>query len=198
MKDDWRIVIEVEEAEAHGLFDRLKGTLSPDASELAAELQQRRLAVSQDGDEIFVYAGTRLEAQTAKDLIESVAAEHEINATVGPVEHWLADEERWDHEPNGTADEELLDEGFAPWEVRIPCSSHHEANELADKLEQEGYGVTRRWSYVIAGTATEEEAKALAERLHGTVEGGGEIVWETAPGNPWAVFGGLGGAGTPF
>ena len=61
----------------------------------------------------------------------------------------------------------------------------------------EGYSVVRRWAYVIAGTETREQAQALADRLHGEIEPGGELVWEVSPGNPFAVFGGLGGAGTP-
>jgi hypothetical protein len=54
--------------------------------------------------------------------------------------------------------------------------------------------VVRRWSYVIAGTETREQADKLAQSLHGQVEAGGELVWETLPSNPFAVFGGLGGA----
>ena len=42
-----------------------------------------------------------------------------------------------------------------------------------------------------------EDADALAARVHGEVEPGGGLVWETVPGNPFAVFGGLGGSGTP-
>ena len=56
----------------------------------------------------------------------------------------------------------------------------------------------RRWSYVIAGVATREQAEELAARLHGEVEPGGELVWEAAPRNPFAVFGGLAGDGTPL
>ena len=56
----------------------------------------------------------------------------------------------------------------------------------------------RRWTYVIAGTATREEADELAKRLHGEVEPGGELVWESIPANPFAVFGGLGSDGTPL
>jgi hypothetical protein len=78
--------------------------------------------------------------------------------------------------------------------VRIPCRSHAEAKELALRLEADGYGVVRRWSYVIAGTETREQAEKLAKSLHGEVEAGGELVWETRPSNPFAVFGGLGSA----
>ena len=85
-----------------------------------------------------------------------------------------------------------------PWEVRISCESHRAARELAEQLEQEGSSVERRWRHLIVGTASKEEAEALAARLHGEVEPGGELVWETVPGNPFAVFGGLGGSGTPL
>ena len=58
----------------------------------------------------------------------------------GPVEHWLEDEERWDDEPpDETWEEDELERGYAPWEVRVSCKSHREARELADQLEQEGY-----------------------------------------------------------
>ena len=56
----------------------------------------------------------------------------------------------------------------------------------------------RRWNFVIAGCATREQADQLAERVHGKVEAGGELVWETLPGNPFAVFGGIGDAGGPI
>ena len=65
------------------------------------------------------------------------------------------------------------------------------AVELADRLEAEGYGVIRRWSFVIAGCADEEQARALAEQLHGEVEAGGEMVYESMPQNPFRFFGGL-------
>ena len=56
----------------------------------------------------------------------------------------------------------------------------------------------RQFRYVIAGTSTRDEAKVLAERVHGEVEAGGELVWEAFPGNPFAIFGGMGGTGTPI
>lgn len=194
--DDWRIVAEIEEEHAHGLLERLR---SGDAGEIARELEQRRVAVSRDGDELFVYAGSRPEADAARELIESLAREHGVEARVGPVERWLLEEERWESEsPDDTIEEDVTERGYAPWEVRIPLRSHHEARELADQLEAEGYGVTRRWSYVIAGVESEEAARELAARVGGEVEAGGELVWESMPGNPFAVFGGMGGAGTPL
>ena len=126
-------------------------------------------------------------------------AEEGLDARVGPVEHWLHDEERWDDEPaEPTPEEELLEEGIAPWEVRVELDSRREAEELAERLEAEGYGVVRRFRYLIVGAASKEEAEALAERLHGEVEPSSAYVWENVPQNPFVVFGGLGGSGTPL
>ena len=69
---------------------------------------------------------------------------------------------------------------------------------LADKLAAEGYGVVRRHTYVLVGAASEDEARELAKRLHGEPEASGELVYETLPQNPFAIFGGLGGSGTPL
>ena len=68
-------------------------------------------------------------------------------------------------------------------------------DELADQLERRGTASRGPSRYVIAGTATREEAGELAKRVHGEVEPGGELVWEVAPQNPFAVFGGLGRLG---
>lgn len=198
MQDDYRIRIEVEgEEHASGLLDRIGLGAGGETRDLAGELRERRLAVSRDGGEIFVYAGSRREAEQARAVVEEEVREAGLEAaTISQVEHWLEDEDRWDDEPPGPdIEEETLARGYAPWEVRVECASHGEARELADRLEGEGYGIERRWKYVIAGAATKEDATELAGRLHGQVEPGGELVWETVPGNPFAVFGGMGTAG---
>jgi hypothetical protein len=199
MADDWRIRIKIEDDQAPGLLERLGLELGDEASELARELEKRRLAVSYDDDEVFVYASAPGEAERARAVIQAELRDLGVAAVTGPVEHWLEDEERWDDEPpDETWEEDELERGYAPWEVRVSCTSHREARELADQLEQEGYSVERRWRHLIVGTASKEEAGALAARLHGEVEPGGEVIWETVPGNPFAIFGGLGGSGTPL
>jgi hypothetical protein len=197
MADDWRIHIEVG-GEADGLLDRLGDALGGEAAELAGELEKRRLAVSRDGDELFVYAGSRAGAERARDVIAAVLQAEKIDAKTSAIEHWLDAEDRWDDDPPGeTWEEEELERGYAPWEVRVTLPSHREARALAETLEGEGYSVDRRWRYLIVGTASKEDAETLASRVHGEVEPGGDLVWETVPGNPFAVFGGLGSAGTP-
>jgi hypothetical protein len=198
--DDWRIRIEVEEeAHAGGLLHRLGQGLSSDAAELAKDLESKRLAVSRDDNEIFVYASSPDDAAKAQAVIETELRDQGVEATASKIEHWLADEERWDDEPpSETWEQEQLDRGFAPWEVRVECASQDEAAKLEAQLEQEGYSVIRQAHFLIVGAASKEDAQALATRVHGDVAAGGELVWETAPHNPFAVFGGLGSAGTPI
>lgn len=198
MADDWRIHVELPE-NAEGLLARLGLHLGSRARDLARDLEGRRLVVSRDDGDLFVYAGTRREAERAREVIEAELADEGVQAHTSSVQHWLEGEGRWSDElPRPSADEELLAAGFAPWEVRVECESRDAARDLAEQLESEGYGVVRQFRYVVAGTSTREEAKALAERVHGEVEAGGELVWEALPGNPFAVFGGLGGTGTPL
>lgn len=195
MPDDWRIRIEVEEeTHARGLLERLGAELRGEARELARELEERRLAVSRDGGTVFVYAASGAEAAKAETIIAAELRDNGIAAHTSRIEHWLADEERWDDEPRAeTWEQEEVERGFAPWEVRVECPSRDEARRLVERLEQEGYRPERRFHYLFVGTDTREDAEGLATRLHGSVEPGGEVVWETAPGNPFAVFGGLGG-----
>jgi hypothetical protein len=196
-EDDYRIRVEVQD-EADSLLERLGLELGDEAAELARELEQRKLAVSRDGDEVFVYAGTRAEAERARSVVQAVLGDLDASAVTGPVEHWLEDEERWDDEPPGeTWEEEELEHGHAPWEVRVETRSRDDARRLEEQLEGEGHPVVRLFDRLIVGAASREEAEELAERLHGEVEPGGALVWETVPGNPFAIFGGLGGSGTP-
>ena len=197
-KDDYRIKIEIDDEHAGGLLDTLGLDLNDEAGELAQELEKRRLAVSRDGDELFVYASSRAAAEKARAVVQAQLGDLDVAAVTSPVERWLDAEERWDLEPDEeTWEEDAVDRGIAPWEVRVECPSHAAARALADKLEQEGYAVERRWRYLIAGVSSKEDADALAARVHGEVEPGSGLVWETIPGNPFAVFGGMGSSGTP-
>jgi hypothetical protein len=193
-RDDWRIRIELdEEGAAEQLLARMDLDLGSEARELARELEARRLAVTRDADTVFVYTSSGLEADQARQVVEAVLRDEGVTPHELVTEHWLADEDRWNDEPAGpSVEEDVLQRGYAPWEVRVECDSVAKARELAEQLEREGYGVVRTFNYVVAGTETAEEARELARRLHGQAEPGGELVWEVAPQNPFAVFGGLG------
>jgi hypothetical protein len=193
-QDDWRIRIDLPDEEgARGLLDRL-GLRQTEAEDLAEELREHRLAVSQDDGTVFVYAASGMQAEQASRIVEQELQEAGLTPERFVTERWLREEERWDDEPDQPdAEEELLGRGYAPWEVRVETESLGEAHDLAEQLREDGYDVSRTFTYVIVGTATREEAVDLAERIHGRVEPGGELVYEVQPQNPFAVFGGLGG-----
>jgi len=193
-QDDWRIRIELPDEEgASGFLERL-GLAKGEAEEFAEELREHRLAVSRDGDTIFVYASSSMQAEQASRVVERELQDEGLTPTRFVTEHWLHDEERWDDEPDtGDVEEDMLARGYAPWEVRVELDSRDEAEKLADQLRSEGFDVSRTFKYVVAGTADREQAVELAKRVHGQVEPGGELVYEVQPSNPFAVFGGLGG-----
>jgi hypothetical protein len=193
-QDDWRIRIELPDEEgARGFLDRL-GLHHGEAEELAEELRRHRLAVSRDDDTIFVYASSAMQAEQASRVIEEELRDEGLSPTRFVTERWLHDEERWDDEPDGPdVEEDLIERGYAPWEVRVESESLEEADRLAEQLRSEGFDVSRTFTYVIVGTADREQAVELARRVHGQVEPGGELVYEVQPANPFAVFGGLGG-----
>lgn len=192
--DDWRVRVELpDEAVAQDLLGRL-GLRQSGAEELADELREHRLAVSQDGDKVFVYASTGMQAEQAARIVESELNDQGLTPSRFVTERWLPEEERWNDDPEQPdIEEELLQRGYAPWEVRVEAGSLREAHDLAEQLRAEGYDVSRTFTYVIAGTGSREEAVELARRIHGEVEPGGELVYEVQPQNPFAVFGGLGG-----
>jgi hypothetical protein len=193
-QDDWRIRIELPDEEgARGALERLH-LARGEAETLADELREQRLAVSRDGNTVFVYAASGMQAEQASRVVERDLQDAGLTPERFVTERWLAQEERWDDDPPAPdVEDDLVNRGYAPWEVRVECDTLGEARELADTLENEGYGVSRTFRYVIAGTETRDEAVALARRIHGEVEPGGELVYEVQPSNPFAVFGGLGG-----
>jgi len=161
-----------------------------EAEKLADELEQEGYDVVRRWRYLIVGAASE---EQARRIVEAELRDEGIEGEI-QVERWLHEEERWSSEPpQETWEQEELERGYAPWEVRVELASHAEAEALADRLEGEGYDVVRRWRYVIAGAGSEEEARELAKRVGGEAEPGGELVWEVTPQNPFAVFGGLGG-----
>ena len=84
MADDWRIRIELpEEGATTSLLSRLDLDLGSQARELAKELEGRRLAVSRDGNDLFVYAQSPREIEQARAVVEALAAEEGLEARLG-------------------------------------------------------------------------------------------------------------------
>jgi hypothetical protein len=214
MADDWRVTVELDEAEhGAGLLAGLREV------ELASEVRERlgdRVAVSADGPTVFLYADTEAAAHEAEQVVRSLLADEGRAARVS-LARWHPAEQRWENAavplPSSAGEmqneherleaEEAADSrarGAAAWEVRIELDEHGATSELAGQLEAEGIPFVRRWTYVLVGAENEDQARALAERLRAEapsgarveVQPGGDLVWRVAPQNPFAIFGGLG------
>ena len=113
--------------------------MSPLGADLAQALEGGHVSISGDEENLFVYADSPQQAESAHAVILAELEHHAIVATTSSVEHWLADEERWDNETaDDTWEEEVTELGYAPWEVRVECRSRHEAVQLEKTLAERG------------------------------------------------------------
>lgn len=216
MNDDWRVQVTlVEDGAARALTERLGAERLGEAVE---NTFGQRLIVSRDGPNLFCYAGDRARAEQAADAIRALAAKHDWRVEL-EVKRWHPTAEEWqDPEvplpetgPEQAAEhaqrvarerEETAERGYAEYEVRVECASHHDTAALADRLHEEGLPVVRRWRYLLVGASDEDAASALAQRLRSEAPSGSTITAEVSQRAAWdddpsrgsfAIFGGLGG-----
>jgi hypothetical protein len=215
MADDWRLRISFHgDSRADELRERLEAT---DLEHTLEDAFQDRVAVSADDNEVFAYTGTREQAERVAELVSSQAAERDWQVDL-ELRRWHPTAEVWEDpdKPLPATDtdtaaehaaliererEESAEAGHPEFEVRVKFHSHRDAVEFADRLEQEGLVVVRRWHFLLVGAPDEDSATALAERIRaeappGTVvisEGTQLTVAEGSGGNPFAYLGGLGG-----
>jgi hypothetical protein len=216
MADDFRIAVEFGDEGSLLHFGR---TLRERKFE--KELHEQLgdgVVISRDGSKVFVYTSSPEQARAAESAVREVLDQLGVEAEVSPVLRWHPVEERWEDAsaPLPQTDDEVDAErrrreelqtkeaqelGYAQWEVRVDLPGHRDAVKLADQLEQEGISpVVRRWKYLLIGTATEEDARALAERIRAEAPAGADVKaepsstigWETTSRNPFAAFGGFG------
>jgi hypothetical protein len=216
MSDDWRLRVGLfDQGTARALTERLS------AEKLGEDLETSfgdRLVVSVDGPDVFVYAGTREQAERAESAIRSLAAEHGWDVEI-ELKRWHPTAEEWEDpdKPLPETDaaraaehaeliskerEESAERGYPEYEVRIESGSHRDIVELANRLRGEGVPVARRWRYLLAGALDEDSANALADRLRAEAPPGSTVTAEVSrraaydddPGRgSFAIFGGLGG-----
>jgi hypothetical protein len=221
MSDDWRVRIELDEAEHAKELERRLSRL--DLPHDLATAFQERVVVSRDGSEVFCYADTRVQAEAAERVIRVLAAQGSWPITT-ELRRWHPDAEEWEGPDQPVAvtasqqaaehaelveheREESQDQGFPDFEVRVRCPTRQDAEHLAERLRGEGIANVHRWHFVVIGAPDEDAAQALAERIRQEAPQGSEVTAETsvqeitedAPdvptpfNNPFAVFGGLGG-----
>ncbi len=214
MNDDWRLQVDLSEPGHAGPLEDLL-----EARELEHELSsefQDKVIVSREDSRVFLYAGTREQAERAHDLIAGLGRQHGWNAEV-ELRHWHPVAEDWEdpdkplpaddtakaaeHEAGMAAERRQTESGHPEFEVRIDLPSYRDARKLAEQLRAEGLPTVHRWRFLLVGAADEDSARALADRIRNeasptarvAVEGTWQEAYAERPPNPFAVLGGLGG-----
>lgn len=215
MSDDWRLRIRV-----HGEGRGRMLAESMEAAELEHDLVSAlpdRVAVSHDEDDVFCYSETREQAERARDLVQNLVAQRGWRVDT-ELARWHPAAEEWEDPdkplpataPQLAAEhaelvererQQAREQGYPDFEVRVQCPSRADAVELAERLDAEGIPSLRRWHYLLIGALDEDAAAELARRVGAeapsgsvvTTEGTGQAAIAVRPGNPFAVFGGMGG-----
>lgn len=216
MSDDWRLRIVLDDRRiARELADGLaSGTTEHELDDGYTD----RVIVSVDESEVFVYAGSREQAERGREAIAKLAHERGWRLTALALERWHPIAEEWEDpedplpQDSGTiaaehdeliAEErvESAQEGYPGWEVRVECGSHHDTVALSERFDADGLAHVRRWRYILLGAVDEDSANELADRVRPECPAGSTVTVEATlpaiasklPPNPFAVFGGLGG-----
>lgn len=215
MSDDWRLRIRVHDpAHAAQMAEQMAAWALQDELEAAFH---ERVVISGEKGELFCYTASREQAERVQERISSVAAEKGWQVEV-ELARWHPVAEEWEDpdRPLPTSDsdlatehqelirrerEEAREQGYPDFEVRAHLRSRSDAIQLAEHLRAEGIPSLRRWRYLLVGAADEDAANELAKRISAesppgavvTTEGTGRAANAVRPGNPFAVFGGIGG-----
>ncbi len=184
MAEEWRLQVELDD-EQHGfsLGERLRGMSLDDQ---ARERLGDRAIVTRDGSNLFIYSESEAAAREAEGVVRSLIDEDELSAEIW-LARWHPDAEEWKGAdvplPDSEAEREAErrgreaaaqaraeDTGEVPYEVSVDLEDVQRAEELEQRLADEGLRVHRRWRHVLVGAPSEERAEELAERLRGEVE----------------------------
>ena len=190
MSDDWRVTATFHEDGAARVLERLhEHVVENDARKLLGS----HVAVSVDGDNVFLYADTRDSARQAERIVREILEREGLSAYV-KLDHWHKLAEEWEDQsvplPQTDAEREAEHEhreeeetedsqesGLASWEVRVECASRGDAVEfvrvrrgmvsaagrLRDRLER---GLVKRGEQVVAvGVHRGARGGAYADRV---------------------------------
>jgi len=145
--------------------------------------QLQHIAVSIDGNEVFLYAGSDEDAEQVAAAVTAFGKES--GWTITPeIRRWHPDAEDWEDvnaaeptTPSEVAAEhakviaaeraETAKYGITEWEVRVECDSHADCVSLAATLRGEGIPNVRRSRYLLIGATDEDTGAQLVERVKG-------------------------------
>jgi hypothetical protein len=198
MNEEWRVEVELGDEQHHlSLGERLR---SLDLDDEARERLGGRVIATRDGNHLFLYAGTEAQAKEAERVARELVSAEGLSAEIS-LTRWHPVEEAWkdasiplpDSGREAEAEQERHEaaaeaEGEHEWEVRVDLPGLRETLDLAKRLEDDGLDVRRRWSYLLVGAATEEQAAELGKRIEEAAPDGTEVHVEPSGGVPHPVF----------
>jgi hypothetical protein len=187
--DEWRVEVALdEEQKGQSLGERLHQL------QLDDEARKRlggSVVVTRDGDFLFLYGWHEESAREAERVVRELMEEDKLSGEVSltrwhPVaEEWRPAEEPLPESDAARAAEELADEaegrreehesGEYPWEVLVDLPDRVSTLRFAAKLRREGLPVKRRWSYLLVGTDTEDDAVELGKQIEAEVPEGARV-----------------------
>lgn len=202
--DDWRVTVTLHD-EAH-VGRALQSLREHEVEDDVRARLGHRVAVSADGPRVYVYAGTEDAAREADQVVREVMAQHGLGAGYA-LDRWHPAKEEWQDAavPMPQTDEQLRAEhqrleteqtreslatGHARFEVRVELPTHHEAMALAERLQDEGRPVIRRWKFLVLGANDEDDARGLAAVIAQEAPADASVqVEEAGPLLPFAQYG---------
>src|SRR5476649_215570 len=214
MSDDWRVTATFSEHGVGRVIERLR--------EHVVERESRyrlgpHVAVSAEGDNVFLYADTAEAAHEAENIVRELVANEGLSAII-KLDRWHELAEEWDDAtvplPQTDAEREAerarreqeetrdsQESGLAAWEVRVELASREDAVDFEDRLKSEGRATVRVAHFVFVGANNEDEAHELAKAIEQEApqgskvqtEPGGGTAWEQAGDWTFSIFGGLAG-----
>jgi hypothetical protein len=177
--EDLRVEVELDDEEhSYSLGERLRAL---DLDDEARKRLGRRVIVTRDGSRLFLYTRTCEEADEAARVVRELARAEQVTAGIRTT-RWHPVEEAWEDAsvplPRTGAElerererreererQEVAAGGEYDWHVHVRAPDGGEAEELEQRLGDQGLPVERRWRYLTIGALTDEQANELAARI---------------------------------
>jgi hypothetical protein len=188
--EDWRVEINLDDK--HEEYDFGEMLRSQDLADDARERLGKRVYISRNGPQLFLYAGSEEQAREAELVVRGLVVADDLSADFTGVTRWHPVEQEWkdasiplpeteteiDQELDRKEDaerKEVEEEGSYDWLVKINLPSAADAERIAETLDEAGHPVHRIWRWVTVDVLTEESGNELISSLKEALPADAEI-----------------------
>jgi hypothetical protein len=188
--EDWRVEIYLDdEHEGYDFGERLR---SQDLDDEARARLGKRVYVSRNGPQLFLYAGSEHQAREAELVVRGLVVADNLGAEFAGVTRWHPVEQEWKDAsiplPRTEAEiqqelesreeaerREVAEQGSYDWLVKINLPSAADAERIAETLDAGGHPVHRIWRWVTVDVLTEEIGNELISSIQDGLPADAEI-----------------------